>query len=249
MRNVAWASRRGIVAAALLGLAAAAYVLAAWSVRPGFYDGLAPPSPYRWVSPPPSLAAGNQAPLSGHGVDPVLGGSTAPFTTYTNDGQVIVSFLPASFKIGPDTKQVTIKITPEASYPAPTGFTPATNVYLVTADAPLAKAALIQLQYSNAVPAPSYLYGVPESGGAWKNLGASNVSAVFTISSRSSFLGYFVAGYSKSQHAAGAPVVGGGQVLPIVIAAVIVLILVAGVPLALLRRGRGEDDEEEPAEG
>jgi hypothetical protein len=239
---------RGLLAAALLGGAAVLYAVTAWSVRPGFYDGLAPPSPYRWVSPPPSLAAGNQAPLAGHGVDPVLGGSTAPFTTYTNDGQVIISFLPASFRVTPGTQSVTIRITPEASYPTPTGFTPATNVYLVTATAPLVKAALIQLQYSNAVPSPSYLYGVPQSGGSWKNLGASNVSAVFTLSSRSSFLGYFVAGYSKGKPAAGSPTVAGGQVLPIVIAAVILLVLVAGVPLALLRRGRDEEEEEdEPA--
>jgi hypothetical protein len=236
-------SRRFTVAAALLGLAAVAYAVAAWSVRPGFYDGLAPPSPYRWESPPPSLAAGNQPPLSGHAVDPVLGGSTAPFTTYTQDGQVIISFLPASFNIGPGQSGVTIRIEPVATYPPPTGFTPATNVYLVTADTPLAKGALIQLGYSNAVPAPSYLYGVPQSGGKWKNLGASEVSAVFTISSKSPFLGYFTAGYSKGSKAPGGPTVGGGQFLPIVVAAVILLILVAGVPLALLRRGGGDDDE------
>lgn len=231
---------------ALLAAAAVAYVLAAWAVAPGFYDGLAPPSPYRWVSPPPNLATGNQQPLGGHGVDPVLGGSTAPFTTYTNDGQVIISFLPASFRVGSDTKGVSISITPEASYPTPSGFTPATNVYLVQADAPLVKDALVQLQYSNAVPAPSYLYGASASGGSWKNLGASNVSAVFTISSRSSFLGYFVAGYSRGKTGTGSPTVGGGQLLPIILAAVILLVLVAGVPLALLRRGRDEEDDEEP---
>jgi len=229
---------------ALLGVAAIGYVLAAWMVRPGFYDGLAPAAPYRWVSPPPNLAAGNQQPLGGHAVDPVLGGSTSPFTTYTSDGQVIISFLPASFRVAPGTSGVTLHITPESTYPAPTGFTPATNVYLVTADAPLVKAALIQLQYSNAVPAPSALYAVPQSGGTWKNLGASNVSAVFTVSSRSSFLGYFVAGYSKGSHSSAAPTVGGGQLLPIVIAAVILLVLVAGVPLALLRRGRDEEEDE-----
>lgn len=230
---------------ALLALAAAAYALAAWAVRPGFYDGLAPPSPYRWVSPPPSLAAGNQAPLGGQGQVPVLGGSSAPFTTYTSDGQVIISFLPASFKIGPDTKNITVRIKPVSDYPAPSGFTPATNVYLVQADAPLVKQALIQLQYSNAVPAPSFLYGAPDSGGAWRNLGASNVSSVFTISSRSSFLGYFVGGYAKNKGSSGGPTVAGGQLVPIIVAAVILLVLLAGVPLALLRRGRGDEEDEE----
>lgn len=237
--------RRGKQAAILLGLAAAAYAVTAWSVRPGFYDGLAPPSPYRWVSPPPSLAAGNQQPLPGHALIPVGSGSSGPYTTFTNDGQAIVSFVGGAFRVSPGQSGVNVTITPEAAYPAPTGFTPATNVYLVTADAPLVKAALMQFSYATGVAAPSYLYGVPESGGAWKNLGASPVSAPYTISTRSSFLGYFAAGYSKGGVKPGAAVtVGGGSVLPIVVAAVILLVLVAGVPLALLRRGRGEDDEE-----
>src|SRR6266545_7455990 len=48
----------------LFAVAAVTYSLAAWSVQPGFYDGFAPSSPYRWVSPPPQFAAGNQPPLS-----------------------------------------------------------------------------------------------------------------------------------------------------------------------------------------
>lgn len=239
-------TRARLPAALLLGLAAAAYALAAWSVRPGFYDGLAPPSPYRWVSPPPSLAAGNQQPLRGHAVIPVVGGESAAFTTYTSDGQVILSFVPGAFQVSPGQTGVTVKIEPEATYPPPTGFTPATNVYLVTTDAPLVKAALIQLTYAAGVAAPSYLYGMPQSGGSWKNLGASQVSQQYTISTRTSFVGYFVAGYTKGgARPPGGVTVGGGQFLPIVIAAIIVLFLLAGIPLALMRRGRGEEEDEE----
>lgn len=234
--------RRALVA---LPLAAVAYVLAAWSVAPGFYDGIGPSSPYRWVSPPPTLAAGNQQPLSGESTDPVLGGSTAPLTVYTGDGQCVISFLPASFRVSSGQQAVAIKITPERDFPPAAGFRPGTNVYLVSADAPLVKPALVELQYSNAVPAPSYLYRAPPTGGAWTNIGASQVSAVFSIAQRSSQLGYFAAGYPSSAKApAGSPTVGGGQVVPIIVAGLILLALVAGVPLALMRRG-GEEEESE----
>ena len=59
--------------AALIATAAAAYVLAAWAVAPGFYDGFTPPQPYNWVSPPPQVT-GNKAPKSGHLVVKVING-------------------------------------------------------------------------------------------------------------------------------------------------------------------------------
>jgi hypothetical protein len=234
-------------AALLLGAAAIAYAAAAWAVPPGFYDGFQNVTPYRWVSPPPSLRAGNQPPLSGHATDPAIGSSgTAPLTAFTGDGQMVVSFVPGAFQLSPGQSAVTIDIKPATRYPA-LSFTPATNIYLVTASASLAKEVLVELQYSNMVPAPSYVYEADQSGGPWRNLGSSQVSAIYTISTRTSKLGYFAAGYpSRVKPPSGAVQVGGGQVLPIVVAAVILLVLVAGVPLVLLRRGRDEEGAEDP---
>jgi hypothetical protein len=227
----------------LLAIGAALYVLAAWAVTPGFYDGFQSQTPYRWVSPPPNLAAGNQQPLSGHSTDPLVGGQTAPLTAFTGDGQLVVSFVPGAFQLPAGQSSVTIDVTPETTYPK-LSFSPATNVYLIKASAPMVKAALIELEYSDKIPAPSYVYAAGETGGPWRNLGASQVSAIYTISTRTSTLGYFVAGYpSNAKPPSGAVNVGGGQLLPIVIAAVILLVLVAGVPLVLLRRGRDEEDE------
>jgi hypothetical protein len=50
----------------LLAAVATAYVLVAWSTEPGFFDGLAPQQPYRWVSPPPQSAPFNQPPAAIH---------------------------------------------------------------------------------------------------------------------------------------------------------------------------------------
>ncbi|MDP9340787.1 MAG: hypothetical protein M3Q23_01495, partial [Actinomycetota bacterium] len=72
--------------AAMAGAAlAAAYVLATGAAgwlglvagRP-LLDGFGPPPPYRWVSPPPALAAGNQPPAAGSfSVDLAADGSAA----------------------------------------------------------------------------------------------------------------------------------------------------------------------------
>ena len=37
----------------LFGAATIAYLVAAWMVAPGFYDGFSPPQPYNFVCPPP----------------------------------------------------------------------------------------------------------------------------------------------------------------------------------------------------
>ena len=70
----------------------------------------------------------------------------------------------------------------------------------------------------------------------------------FTINTTSTALGYFAAGYPSASPAPGAVTVGGGQALPIVVAVIIVLVVLAGLPLALMRRrgsrGHVEKDDE-----
>jgi hypothetical protein len=59
-------------------------------------------------------------------------------------------------------------------------------------------------------------------------------------------LGYFATGYkSGASPAPGTVRVGGGQVLPIVVAALIVLVVLAGVPLAVRRRRQKSGDTED----
>ncbi|MBJ7599726.1 MAG: hypothetical protein DLM67_26830 [Candidatus Nephthysia bennettiae] len=223
----------------VLGLAAGLYVAAAWTVAPGFYDGFGPQAPYRWVSPPPQFKSANQPPLSGQASIRVnSSGVVDAGSVFTQDGQASISFIPGSFEDPADRSPVTITVKPVASYPNAGNVHLATNVYCVTSSAPLApgKDVLVTLTFSDQLPAPSSVYEYQGSG-PWGNIGSTGTAAPFSISARAGKLECFAGGYpaSAKQSASGVRV-GGGQTLPIVIAVAILAVVLAGIPLALVRR-------------
>ncbi len=236
----------------LLASSAAAYLIAAWMVAPGFYDGFAP-QPYNWTSPPPQAAVGNLPPRPGHLVIKVLEGVSDTNSAFTEDGQVVIGFLPGAFDVT-GKKTVTVDITPESTYPPPDGVHLATNVYLITADAPLIMPANLVQRYSDLVPAPSLVYLAVDSKGPWKAIGG-NEGQPFTIQTTTSQLGYFAAGYAGNATTRSPG--GASQLLPIAVAVLIIGVLVAGIPLAMVRRRRaagevdeddGDDNDDEPEE-
>ena len=81
---------------ALLAAAVIVYMVAAWMVAPGFYDGFGPPLPYNWTCPPPQ-AGSNQKPSSGHVDIKVIGGVSDANSVFTNDSQIVLGFLPGAF--------------------------------------------------------------------------------------------------------------------------------------------------------
>ncbi|HEV2034722.1 MAG TPA: hypothetical protein VGU71_11095 [Candidatus Dormibacteraeota bacterium] len=236
---------------AFLATAAAAYLLAAWAVAPGFYDGFTPPQPYNWVSPPPQ-ATGNLPPKSGHLVIKVINGVSDANSAFTDDGQLVIGFLPGAFDVTGKTS-VSVDIRPVSNCSTPTGIHFATNVYLITASAPLVIASNLVLRFSDLVPAPSAVYFAPDTVAsqapgadcAWQSIGAAQQSRAFTLDTSTRQLGYFAAGYAaNATHAPGSS----SQLLPIVVAILIVVVLIAGIPLAVLRRRRAgevEDSDEE----
>jgi len=230
----------------LLGSAAAVYLTAAWMVAPGFYDGFAP-QPYNWTSPPPQAALGNIPPRSGHLVIKVIDGVSDANSAFTEDGQVVIGFLPGAFDVTGKTS-VTVDIKPESTYPPPNGLHFATNVYLITADAPLVKDANLVMQYSDLVPAPSFIYLAVDANGQWKSIGG-NEGQPFTLQTTTRQFGYFAAGYPAG--ATSRTPSSASQLLPIAVAVLIIGVLVAGIPLAMIRRRRAaaadEPDEDEEA--
>jgi hypothetical protein len=222
-----------------LGLAAALYVATAWTVAPGFYDGFGPQAPYRWVSPPPQFKDSNQPPLSGQGTARVnASGVVDAGSVFTQDGQASISFTPAAFEPPPDRSPVTMSIKPMASFPPPGNVHLATNVYCVTSTSPLApgKDVLVTLTFSDQLPAPGSIYEY-QANGPWENIGSTGTAAPFSISARASKLGCFAGGYpAKANQSASGVKVGGGQTFPIVIAIAILAVVLAGIPLALVRR-------------
>lgn len=242
---------RRLTVLVLLGTAATAYAAAAWPVAPGFFDGIAPPSPYRWVSPPPQFKSSNQPPLSGHSAIKVTNGVVDPGTVFTQDGQASISFVPGVFTAPASGSTVDVTVDPQTSFPKPSGTTLSTNVYCFASTSPIAsgKDVLVTLRYSDGVPAPGDIYGYQGSG-PWRKLGSTGSAAPYTISVRSSFLGCYGAGYpAGAQSSAQGARVGGGQALPVIVALAILVVVLAGIPLAILRRrGVAEGDEEEDEE-
>ena len=221
---------------ALVGLAAALYPLAAWTAAPGFYDGIAPPEPYRWSSPPPQLRQGNQPPLSGQLTIKVNRGQSDAATAFTDDGQVQMSFLPGSFQIAPGQTSLVLTIKPVTDFPDPAGIKVQTNVYQIKATATLVKPANIDLRYSDQIPPPAEIYLADTKKMTWTSLGANPVAQAYVISAKASTLGYFLAGFSSSiTPPPNSPRVGGGQTLPVVITIAILIVVLAGIPLAVLR--------------
>ena len=229
--------------AALLAAAAIAYAVAAWMVAPGFYDGFGPPQPYNWTCPPPQAGA-NNTPSSGHLTIKVIGGESDPNSAYTDDGQLVIGFLPGAFMVN-GKSSIDVNITPLSTCPKPSGIEFVTNVYQVTATSQLdpQKAANLVLRYSNLEPDPSTVYEATDPNGTWTALPRAVRGQPFTIETRTTTFGYFAAGYSASKPPPGAVTVGGGQLLPIVVAILIVGVVLAGLPLAVMRR-RGANHPE-----
>lgn len=228
--------------------AAVVYLLSAWMVAPGFYDGFTPQSPYNFVCPPIHIA-NNQPPGSGHVDIPLANGASDADSAFTTDSQVVIGFLPGSFDMTGRTT-VSVDITPVSPCPNMPQLHFVTNIYKIAASAPLIKPANLVMRYSDVVPAPSSVYFASDPNGPWTSIGAAQQSQPFTIDTSASPLGYFAAGYpSNATPPPGSVTVGGGQVLPIAVAILIIGVLVAGIPLAIIRRRQGssgsEEDEEE----
>jgi hypothetical protein len=223
-------------------------VVAAWAVAPGFYDGTGPAVPYNWVCPP-AVAGANTgvAPTSAHADIKVTNGASEAASVFTIDdassgpsSQVVIGFLPGAFAV-PGSSSVSVDIKPVESCPNPPGLHFATNTYLISASAPLAKPANLVLEYSYLVPAPSFIYRADNVDGPWASIGG-NENQQQTIQATTSALGYLAAGYPANAVTNG----GSSQLLPIAVAVLIVGVLVAGIPLAIARRRQaagGEPDD------
>jgi hypothetical protein len=125
-RPTSWTTRRtlawGLVAAlAWVGLAAVSGGLSPLARRP-LLDGLIPGAAYRWVAPPPELAADNQPPSAGEFELEVREGRTLSNVFFTADNQVT---LLASEGVGEGRRHdgLRLTVTPEdpATFPDPPG--------------------------------------------------------------------------------------------------------------------------------
>jgi hypothetical protein len=229
---------------ALLTLIAALYAVATWMVAPGFYDGGPLSQPYNFVCPPPAAGAGSGIqPSAGHLDIKVINGVSDADSASTDDGQAAIDFLPGAFDVTGKSK-VSVDIIPVRPCPKPAGLHLATNTYLISADAPLVKGANLVMTYSDVEPDPSFVYYAASADGPWTNIGSAQQAQFWTIRPGSPLtrLGYFAAGYPAGAVAENSL---SNQLLPAVVALLIVAVLVAGIPLAVIRRRWQAADEPE----
>jgi hypothetical protein len=99
-------------------------------------DGLAPPTPYRWVKPPPELAAGNKPPASARFTVELTAGGSRLGAFSTGDGQVnlVLSEGAVPARAGQTGVEVTVEpVDPATLGSLPSGLVGAGNAYRVQA--------------------------------------------------------------------------------------------------------------------
>jgi hypothetical protein len=215
-------------------------------------DGLAPPTAYRWVEPPPELAATNQKPTPGTftvklGND---GSKTAVFTT--DDAQVTVILPEGSFADAEGQRIVEVTVEPLAGATAHPDdpLRVVGNVYRVEAAyqpsgaaAKLANPAGVVIVYpplANDHGGHSIIWS--RSGERWKALDTDDLPSIQQAGADVDELGYLsVAGQPASPTGSGTS--GGGSSVA-TIAIVVALIVLAVVAAVLLRRGSTSKDRE-----
>ena len=75
-------------------------------------DGIGPPQPYRWVNPPPDLAATNQPPSSGVFHVPLDPNGSRPEVFVTSDNQITIVVPQGAFPKEAGQIEIVLKVTP-----------------------------------------------------------------------------------------------------------------------------------------
>ena len=77
------------------------------------YDGLAPSTPYRWVTPPPEFRATNQSPLRGASSLALTANGSDPLSITTGDGQAAIIIAINTVEPRDGETEVKVTITPQ----------------------------------------------------------------------------------------------------------------------------------------
>jgi hypothetical protein len=215
-------------------------------------DGLAPPTAYRWVEPPPELAATNQKPTPGTftvmlGND---GSKTAVFTT--DDAQITLILPQGSFADADGQRSVEITVEPLAGATAHPDdpLRVVGNVYLVEATyqpsgdaaklASLANVVIVYPLLANDHGSHSIIWS--RSGQRWTALDTDDLPSIAQAGADVDELGYLSVAGQPASPTSGSGTSGGSSVATIaIVAGLIVLAVIAAV---LLRRSSASKDRD-----
>ena len=233
--------------AALAGLSGRLSPLA----RGPLLDGLGPPQPYRWVSPPPDLAATNQPPSSGMFHVPLDTNGSRPEVFVTSDNQVTVIVPAGVFRL--KAGQVEVKLTvapvdPATLSPPGPALTVFGNAYRVrttyqpsNARASFAAPLDVVLVYpvTTTLHASSHAIYTSPDGAAWEEQQGSDSIAQQQAEGPLPTAGYMVvAGKETANPSASSPPTSSGGSRSVTIILIVAAVCIGLVGVGLLLRNR-----------
>jgi len=209
-------------------------------------DGLAPPVPYRWVTPPPDLAASNKPPASLRFSVKLSATGSQLGAFSTSDGQLNLVLSEGAVPASQGQTSVAVSIDPVDPATlgrAPPGLVLAGNAYRIQAsyrpsggkvDA-LGGRSSVGLVYpllATAVADPSgHLVLASADGGSWRRLRSTDTPGIHQVSAELDTAGYVVVAVPPAGAGGGS---GGSGRVPLLATAVAALLVLA----ALLARRR-----------
>jgi hypothetical protein len=230
----------GIVVLYLAGAAVSgrASILA----RRPLLDGLAPPTPYRWVNPPPDLAAGNKPPASTRFTVELTAAGSRLGAFSTSDGQINLVLSEGAVAARPGQTGVEVRVDPvdpATLGPVPSGLVVAGNAYRIQASYRPSghKVETLGGQSSVGLVYPLLATAVADPGGhvvlssadgqVWEQLQSTDTPGTHQVSAGLERTGYVQVGVAPAQGGSGTDtrtrilLLGTGIAVAIVAAAVV----------------------------
>jgi hypothetical protein len=181
-------------------------------------DGLAPPTPYRWVKPPPELAAGNKPPASTRFPVQLAAAGSRLGAFSTSDGQVNLVLSEGAVPARPGQTGVEVSVDPvdpATLGPVPSGLVGAGNAYRIQATyrpsgrrietfAGQSSVGLVYPLLTTAVAnASGHQILSSADGRTWQPLPSTDTPGTHQVSARLARTGYLQVGVPPSQGGSG----------------------------------------------
>jgi len=211
-------------------------------------DGLAPPTAYRWVEPPPELATTNQAPTPLSLKVGLMNRGSETAVPTTDDAQVTLILPRGAFADAEDQESVEVTVEPVGPSTLSSPDAPLRvigNVYRLGAtyapsgkEAPLQMLSTVVLVYpllANDHGAHTVIWS--RDGSAWEPLETDDLPSIQQAGGDLTDLGYVAVAGQPASPTAGGSSGGGSSVATIAIAAG--LVVLAAFAAFLLRRNAG----------